>query len=157
MSKIIKVKAGVRYYEDGAIWINEDWQDDVEGNETKPNMPCCVLQEDGTYTWNPIIDVEKAKIINWEHGVTAQIHYKVCDECEIDYFVDDEFVCNNDIELYVPDFLCTTGEGFGDYIIMEVKEDGTIVNWTNQNKQEFNDWVDNNTEKDIANYIIDEE
>ena len=156
MSKIIKVQAGVRYYEDGAIWINEDWQDDVEGNETKPNMPCCVLQENGEYTWNPIIDVEKGKIINWEHGVTAQIHYKVCDECHIDYFVDNKFVCNNEEE-YVPDFLCTTGEGFGDYIIMEVKEDGTIVNWTNQNKREFNDWVDNNTKKDITNYLIDEE
>lgn len=154
MSKIIKVKAGVRYYEDSSIWNGSEWVDDVENNETKPNMPCCELQEDGEYTWNPIIDVEKAKILNWEIGTKAQIHYKVCDACEIDYFVDDVFVCNNDEEFYVPDFLCTTGEGFGDYIIMEIEEDGTIMYWKDQNKKEFNEWVDRHTNKDIKKYLL---
>lgn len=148
MSKIVKVQAGVLYFENSDVFINGEWKEDVEGNTTKPLMPCCVLQENDEYTWNPIIDIEKGKILNWENGVKAVIHYKVCDQCKIDYFENDKFICNNDVELYVPDFLCTTGEGFGDYIIINVEEDGKISYWNERNLDEFDEWVKNNSKNE---------
>lgn len=33
------------------------------------------------------------------------------------------------IEGYVPSIMCPEGDGFGDYVIMEIAEDGSIANW----------------------------
>ncbi len=33
------------------------------------------------------------------------------------------------IDGYVPETMCPVGNGYGDYIIMNVFEDGTIENW----------------------------
>jgi len=73
-------------------------------------------------------DLDKGLIINWEKGKTASLHYKVCDAGT--YKLTEE---NGDIiaeyDGYVPDVLCPDGEGYGDYIIMSVDENGYIQNW----------------------------
>lgn len=111
----LHVKAGVRYWEDARI----NGVHDEDGTLT----PC----RDGDY-WKPIIDVDKGVIVNWEKGKRADIHFKVVDDGT--YTIKDE---KGDTivskEGYVPDIMCPADNGYGDYIIMEIDEDGVIDKW----------------------------
>jgi hypothetical protein len=114
-AKTLHVDAGVRYWEDA----------DVNGvcDEEGDLMPC----RDGE-RWKPIIDIETGVITNWTQGVKASVHYKVCDDGT--YTLKDEN--GKDIiakDGYVPEIMCPKEEGYGDYIIMEINEDGQIDNW----------------------------
>lgn len=114
--KTLQVKAGVRYWEDATI----DGVEDVDGNLT----PCRV----GDY-WCPSIDVETGIILNWEKGKTASIHFKICDDGSY-YLVDDkENIVLSIEDDYVPSILCPKRSGYGDYIIMDIDENGKINNW----------------------------
>lgn len=114
--KTLQVKAGVRYWEDATI----DGVEDVDGNLT----PCRV----GDY-WCPSIDVETGIILNWEKGKTASTHFKICDDGSY-YLVDDkENIVLSIEDDYVPSILCPKRSGYGDYIIMDIDENGKINNW----------------------------
>ena len=63
----IKVNAGVRYWEDTEV--------NGESDETGEMIPC----REGD-RWKPIINIDTGKIENWKQGVTADVHYKVCDD-----------------------------------------------------------------------------
>ena len=67
--KTLVVKAKPRYWEDAII----DGEDDTERGLY---VPC----KNGDM-WNPHIDIDSGIITNWDKGVKANIHYKVCDEC----------------------------------------------------------------------------
>lgn len=113
--KTLHVRAGVRYWEDARVNGVADEKGDL--------MPCRL----GDY-WSPIIDIETGKIINWITGNSADIHYKVCDDGV--YTLKDEK--GNVIlvkEGYVIDSLSIGEEGFGDYIILKVGQNGIIKNW----------------------------
>lgn len=113
--KTLQVKAGARYWEDATV----NGVEDEEGTL----IPC----RDGDY-WCPVIDVESGIILNWTKGVTADIHYKVCDDGV--YTVrgeNDEFIFQKDG--YVPGTMSPAGKGYGDYIIMHVDENGLIADW----------------------------
>jgi hypothetical protein len=113
--KKLKVRAGARYWEDATV----NGVEDTEGNL----IPC---REGDDFC--PIIDLETGVILNWEQGKTADIHYKVCDDG--DYYVldvNDEVVLHK--EGYVIDSLAIEDEGYGDYIIIKVDENGFINNW----------------------------
>jgi hypothetical protein len=121
----LHVKAGVRYWEDSEV--------NGESDEEGTLIPCRV----GDY-WEPIINLETGKIRNWAQGVTANIHYKVCDDGE--YFLKDldgKTVLSYDG--YVPDCLCPKDSGYGDYIIMDISESGQIMDWqfTQKHLEEF--------------------
>ena len=47
-------------------------------------------------------------------------------------------ICDNEKDGYVPDFLCPADSGYGDYMIMDINEEGHIADW---NKIDFDDWV----------------
>lgn len=148
MSKILKISAGVRYYEDATINGVDDISYEEQKQGIQPRVPCVVedLNEkniEDKWKWCPEIDAETGVVLNWTKGVKANIHYKVCDECEIEYFVDGEFVCDNDGYFYCPDFLCPDDEGYGDYIIMTINEEGQIADW---NLQDVDKWI--KTQKD---------
>jgi hypothetical protein len=115
--KEIHLSAGVRYWEDAEI-NGENIQ------ESGDSIPCRVGD-----TWSPIINIGEGKIINWEHGKTASIHFKVCDCCSfriIDTDGGEVMAVEND---YVPKFLCPKENGYGDYIIMDIDENGFIADW----------------------------
>lgn len=112
---IINVSAEVRYWEDATINGVED--------ETGSLVPC----RDG-HVWKPTIDIASGKILNWEDGTTADIHYKVADQCSYQVIKNGEIIAEQR-EDYVPDILCPGGNGYGDYIIMEIDENGIIKNW----------------------------
>ncbi len=115
--KTLLVKAGVRYWEDSEI----NGEPDTESGD---KIPC----KDGSL-WCPEINVDTGEILNWTKGVKAEIHYKVCDAGS--YFLKDE---NGEIVLskedgYVIDSLCPKEAGYGDYIIMDIDENGIIQDW----------------------------
>jgi len=111
----LQVDVQVRYWEDSSVNGIEDEHGDL--------IPC----REGVL-WKPLIDIDNGKILNWEQGKTANIHYKVCDAGV--YTVLDEL--NNkvvEIDGYVPTTLSPGGTGYGDYIIMKVDSEGNIDNW----------------------------
>lgn len=125
-AKTLQVKAGVRYWEDATV-------NDVEDNDGEL-IPCRI--KDDNENWFPVIDIDSGIITNWEKGKTAEIHYKVCDDGI--YVVFDE----NEKEIarkegYVPDTMSPKEQGYGDYIIMNVDENGLIENW----KFDINDFI----------------
>lgn len=113
--KTLDVKAGVRYWEDSTVNGVED--------ETGELMPCRV--ED---YWCPSIDVDSGKIMNWTKGIKAEIHYKICDDGEYTLRGEDgkKVIA---IDGYVPNCMSPKENGYGDYIIMDVDENGVIVDW----------------------------
>lgn len=113
----IEVDAGVRYWEDAIV---NDVQDD-EGT--------LIPGRDGD-AWKVYIRLADGKIDNWPEGTTANIHYKVCDDGL--YWLTDTL--GKHVAKwkgsYVPNyFLCHGGEGYGDYIIMDVGADGVIAKY----------------------------
>jgi len=117
--KTMHVSAGVRYWEDAVIngiEMGESW--DGEG------VPC----KEGDL-WKPIIEIETGKILNWEPGKTADIHFKVCDQCSW-FFLDSEGEkYGEQTNEYVHPVLCPEKSGYGDYIIMRVDAEGMIRGW----------------------------
>lgn len=114
--KTLQVDAGVRYWEDSSVNGTEDTEDgDL--------IPC----KDND-RWKPVIDIDSGKILNWEQGKKARIHYKICDDGIYTVLdVDGNIVVQ--IDGYVPNTMCPAENGYGDYIIMNVDEDGKIENW----------------------------
>ena len=112
----LKVDAGVRYWEDGTINGEPDSDD-------APRVPFAV---DGR--WIPVIRLADGVVLNWPEGVTADIHYKVCDDGNYELLSEDMSSVVK-IDDYVPAILAPEGDGFGDYIIMKIDGAGKIDKW----------------------------
>lgn len=122
--KTCEIKADVWDWEDAVINGSED----TEGNLT----PC----REGNL-WCPIIDIDTGTITNWSKGTKANVHFKVCDTGS--YFLKDaegKVVLSIEGD-YVPNNLIP-GK-YGDYIIMEISEDGKIINWPKE--PSFEDFI----------------
>ena len=125
----LQVRAGVRYWNDSEVNGEPD-------TEIGQNIPC----KDGQ-NWCPEIEIATGKILNWKQGVKAEVHYKVCDCCGWELKTETGEVVLSAEDGYVPtDTLCPKGGGYGDYIIMDIDENGMIADW------EFD--IDNFTNKD---------
>jgi hypothetical protein len=110
----LQANCKVRYWEDAEVNGIEDSMGEI---------PC----RQGEY-WSPLIDLENGVIKNWEKGKTARIHYKVCDCGDYHLLTYDGEVAKS-VDGYVPDIMCPEGEGYGDYVIMNVDENGKIDKW----------------------------
>lgn len=113
--KYLKVRAGVRYWEDAIV----NGEPDEDGSRIPCRIGAC---------WCPMIDLDAGIIENWSPGTTADIHYKVCDDGRyslLDASLNEVAV----IDGYVPGVMCPDADGYGDYIIMEVDGDGAIAGW----------------------------
>lgn len=105
------VNIAPRYWEDATINGVEDTDGDLVPFRTGDAL---------IFT----IDLETGTVINWPEGTTANMYYKVCDAGV--YSLIDEahgVVCQKDG--YVPAMI---GE-YGDYIKLEIDEDGKITHW----------------------------
>ena len=133
----ILVNVYIRYWDDGIL-------NGIEDNNDTPHMPCAVKEEDG-YHWIPFIDIETGQILNWREDTTAEIHYKICDEftCKIIDEKGGEHCLIKDYEGYVPEFMCPKERGYGDYIIMDIDENGYIQDW---DKRAVLDFIENEEE-----------
>lgn len=142
MANILKTNIGVRYYEDGIVNGQKDIDYEDQKRGVIPEMPC-VFQEGKELFWRLEIDVETGVITNWPEGNTAKVHYKVCDCCDMIYYADGVEICDNNRTCcgYVPKFFEINGEGWGDYIILNIDENGKIEGW---DKETFYEWVSEN-------------
>lgn len=113
--KTLSVVANVRYWEDAEVNGVEDEHGDL--------IPC----REGD-TWRPEIDIDSGVITNWKQGTTAKIHYKVCDAGVYTVKDPDGYVWM-EINGYVPATMSPADNGYGDYIIMNVDENGKIEDW----------------------------
>lgn len=127
----LKVDAGVRYWEDTEV-------NGVSDIENPPTIPCAEFIGDKNhiligqnYRWRPLIDIETGKIINWENGFNADVHYKVCDDFQCDILDKDMNVIKS-YDGYVPEVMCPKDNGYGDYIIMDIDENGFIQGWNKE-------------------------
>lgn len=124
----LKIDAGVRYWEDGSVNGEEDYDLSLEEKGTKPRMPFAVLVNDGHsdkfnggFRWQPVIDVESGFIVDWPAGVEAEVHYKICDDGTYSLLDENmkEIVKSNS---YVPDCI----GGYGGYIELSIEPNGHI-------------------------------
>tara|TARA_Y100000815_G_scaffold159157_1_gene144544 strand:- start:373 stop:783 length:411 start_codon:yes stop_codon:yes gene_type:complete len=111
----LRAKCGARYWEDATV----NGQEDTDGTL----IPCA----NGAY-WVPLIDLASGRIQDWPQGTTASIHYKVCDDGLYE-LLDASGEVVTSIDGYVPDIMSPRKPGYGDYVIMDVGEDGRIENW----------------------------
>lgn len=128
--RILKVCADARYTNDAEIF-NPDTSNFEE--DTNAKMPCLK----GSF-WCPEINPDTGVITNWQMGVEARLHYKVCDGFSAEVLVDGNVVAKVEDE-YVPDCMCPADEGYGDYIDMNVRSDGSIEGWS---CSDFEDWLE---------------
>ena len=128
--RILKVCADARYTEDAEI-LNLETGEFEEDKDAK--MPCLKGS-----CWCPEINPDTGVITNWTIGVDAHLHYKVCDCFSAEVLVDGKVVAKVENE-YVPDCMCPADEGYGDYIDMNVRSDGSIEGWS---CSDFEDWLE---------------
>lgn len=116
--KFIEVIAKVGYWEDATVNGSEDERGDIPLRKND--------------CWTPVIDLTTGTVKNWPQGVIADVHYKICDQGEY-WLQDDQGTRVAKWEgHYVPDdILCIGGQGYGDYIIMNIGIDGKIDYWKN--------------------------
>ena len=114
-AKYLQAEVGARYWEDATVNGVEDELGDL--------IPC----RDGDY-WKPLIELETGKIVNWEQGKTANIHYKSCDDNTFK-LLDEKHEVIKSVDGYVISGMAINDNGYGDYVIMEVDAFGNIKDW----------------------------
>lgn len=115
---LLEAYCDVRYWEDAEVNGVPD--------ETGTLIPC---RMSGRNTWNPLIELATGKILNWTPGKTAKINYKVCDAGSYYLYGKNKTDIVKSINGYVPAIMCPGGDGYGDYVIMNVDENGIIEDW----------------------------
>jgi hypothetical protein len=113
--KYLKVEAGVRYWEDGTV----NGVEDADGSL----IPCRAGD-----CWCPVIDLETGIIQGWPTPTTASVHYKVADSGRY-VLLDADRNEVKAIDGYVPPILSPGGDGYGDYVIMDIDGAGKIAKW----------------------------
>ncbi|MFA7256954.1 MAG: hypothetical protein WC047_05210 [Kiritimatiellales bacterium] len=123
-ARFLRVACGVRYWEDSEV-------NGVPDEEDNPTIPFAALD-----TWAPTIDIDAGTIVDWPAGTTASVHYKVCDDGRYT-LLDAGLNVIHEIEGYVPSIMCPGGDGYGDYVIMEIDGAGKIADWSADDLSEF--------------------
>lgn len=115
--KYLEVVAGIKYAEDVS----------VNGEECNKllDIPCYDATND---CWRIIIDVETGVIINWESGKIASVDSKICGN-GVYTLLDKKLKEIKTIKGYVLNCLAIGEDGHGDYIILNIDEDGKIKGW----------------------------
>lgn len=117
MYNFIEFEAEVRYWEDATV----NGETDNSGN---------LIPLRRGPLWCGVINLETGQLDNWPSGVTASVHYKVCDAGEYWLLNANRVRVAKWKDYYVPNrFLCVGHDGYGDYIIFKVDETGKIINW----------------------------
>jgi len=114
-AKYLQVSAGVRYWDDGSV----DGVEDTEGT---------LIPFGGGDYWDIKIDIETGFIVDWPTGVSASVHYKVCDDGHYNLQSEDGETLETH-EGYAISCMSPEKNGYGDYIIMSIDNLGHIRGW----------------------------
>lgn len=131
---------GVRYWGSGEVNGEED-------DEDNPTIPC-VVEKNGEKRWDITIDIKDGRVLNWPNGISASVYYKVVDDGV--YTAYDRYMgVIKEIDDYVPSIMAFNDEGYGygDYVSLDINENGYIVDWPKGKK----------LEKFIDSYLDEEE
>lgn len=148
--KYICANLGVRYWEDADIDGEEDISYEEQEKGAAPRIPLAVenpdaRRKDENYRWVIKIDADTGDVIGWPNGVTADIHYKVCDDGT--YWLEDENGNKyHEIDAYVPELFDFCDDSYGDYIIMTINKNGHIEEW--YDKDELKNRIDSFLEEE---------
>lgn len=138
--KYLRATMGVRYWcdceysIDGENWIDPCVEDTEEESENMKKMTPFVVTKDIGYRpsdyWEIIIDIDNGKVLNWPDNFWLKTHYKVCDDGEY-VFLDENLeevvnITDKYEQYYVPDFLALEDSGYGDYVYLNIDNDGNI-------------------------------
>lgn len=113
--RYLRADMSVRYWEDGSV----NGEPDNDGN-------LIPLRKDNR--WVIVVDLDTGKIEGWPGGVTANVHYKVCDN-GLYSLLDAGRAEVTGAADYVPSMLAPGGNGYGDYVILDIGPDGQIKGW----------------------------
>lgn len=120
MTYLLKINAGVRYWEDATVNGIEDDAGTMIYNESS-NSDSWVVEMEFTE--------QNGRVLRWPEGMEASIHYKVCDAGIYELTMPDGTRYRK--SGYVPsEFLCHGGTGYGDYIILNINGQGFIENYS---------------------------
>ena len=111
-----------------SVSIEDHYWEDAEVNGVEDTDGTLIPCRNGD-KWEVDIDVDTGKILNWEQGKEAKIHYKVRDGGSYSLFDSNGTKRLRLDGCYVPDILAIDGSGYGDYIIITIDKDGFIKNW----------------------------
>ena len=78
--------------------------------------------------WNITIDLESGIIDDWPFGITASTYFKVYDDGVYKLLDKHGYICFEG-KSYVPSILSRKGEVYGDYVYLDIDENGKIKNW----------------------------
>lgn len=115
MKKYLQACVSARYWEDAILNGVED---------IDKNMPCI----DGDL-WKPLINLETGIIENWIIGNTANIYYKSCNQNSFYLLDENKNVIGKIEDDYVIDTMHPDNDGYRDYVIMQIDENGKILNF----------------------------
>lgn len=122
--RFLAVTAGIRYAED------------VDVNGEQCNELSEIPLHDGKH-WQVMINVDTGVIEDWPKGKTVEMNAKVCDDGTYS-MLDANRQEIETLDGYVLDCLSIGENGYGDYIIIDIDENGKIKNW----KPKFPEFVD---------------
>lgn len=112
----LRAAMGVRFWEHASV-------NGVDEQEDAPTIPFAKGD-----VWQIDIDLANGRIFGWPGGTVANAHYEVCD-AGVYSLLDAAGDVVASKEGYVPGMLSPGGEGYGDYVIMEIDSDGIIKGW----------------------------
>lgn len=138
--RYLRATMGVRYWvdcdyseDDGKTWEGDFDDTDEESERVKNIIPCVVKKDIGNKPddyWELLIDLNEGKVINWPKGFCIKTYFKVCDDGEYVFLDEGKNEVINITEsfdqCYVPDFLALEDSGYGDYVIINIDENGKI-------------------------------
>lgn len=131
--KYIKCDIGVRNWATGEV---NGETDNFPDEQDEPRMPQAFKVSAWEWRWKPLIDIDEGRIVSWPKGTKASIYYKVCDDISLQMLDEDmkpiswfdsySNKMTDTYEGYVPSIFECGDDGYGDYIIMKIDENGKI-------------------------------
>ena len=119
-----------------SIDVEEDWDDDLP------------LYNKRKETWVADVDIETGIIKKWKQGCSGRIFDKVRDGGTYHLLDENDNIVATIDDDYVPNDAIPPDDGFGDYIDLEIDENGKITNWYDKDEINLNKFLNNDYDDD---------
>lgn len=83
--------------------------------------------------WEIIIDLDRGTVMNWHYAQRVEVNLKVRDNGSYAFYDKNLNLIKlfglDNSPLYVPNQLLPPNDGYGDYLELDIDNDGKILNW----------------------------